>query len=315
MAKHNYIILNGQVVDEPKIIKNQNNVSTRAILKLKVIRGVRDIGNNISHIKYDFPVIMSGNAEIIKIAEKVNSGDMVEVKGSITTKNVKKTISCPHCGFKNKQNGVVVFVNPIYLNVREKKVSIEKGIEFLKQRCEISNQATLIGPLCRDIQSFKLDSGLIITTYQMAVRRKFKILDDSAENRVDFPWIKSYGSIAVKDAESLKKGSYVFIDGMVQTREISKKTLCSQCNQEFNWKDANMEVVPYAVEYLRDYNTEEDIKKKEKEEQLKALRDVFDEDFIDNEKPNEVPKFEFKEADDSNEIENKDDLKKFILGE
>ena len=50
---------------------------------------------------------------------------------------------------------------------------------------------------------------------------------------------------------------------MLQTRELVRKNTCLSCDKEFNWKDTNMEIVPYAVEYLRDYYTEDEIKAKE----------------------------------------------------
>lgn len=323
MAKHNQITLNGQVIQDPHPFTDKNGVLVRMAIALKVIRGRRDIGNNILDIKYDFPAIVSGNKEILKIMKKIKKGDMIEVKGSITTRNTIKHHSCPHCGEKNQQNGVIVFITPIYIGIRERQKSEADGLELLKERCEISNQATLIGPLCRDVKRFKLDTGLNITTYQMAVRRKFRVIDDSAENRVDFPWIKSYGDIAVKDGETLKKGSYIFVDGMVRTRRLKRRCVCEHCQEAYAWEDLNMEIIPYAVEYLREYKTVEDIEK-EKEEQSKADRKEVEailrklsEDEIDNEKPTTVPeKYEFDDEEDeeNNNKESAEDLKKSILG-
>lgn len=275
MAKHNNVFLYGQVMNTPKIIKDENGNYLRGMCSVKIIRGLRDFGDNITNIKYDVPVVMTGEPEKIAIMDTWNMGDMVEVKGSITTKEVNKGTTCKACGQKNLSEGNVVFVNPVYLGVRETGVSPEEGLELLRKRVEISNCATLIGTLCRNVETFRTNNGLQITQYQLAVNRKYRVKDDSAENRTDYPWVKSYGQIAVDDSKFLQMGAMVYVDGMIQTREVDRVTVCSNCGEQYHWKDAALEIVPYAVEYLQGYITPEEYEKHEDELNKAAVDSVF----------------------------------------
>ena len=310
MAKHNHVIINGQVAQNPTIIRDENGVPERGIVAIKTIRGIRDFGNNIDNLRYDMPIVMTGAPELVKKMSKWREGDMVEVKGSLTTRDITRNSTCIHCGHKQGRKGSAVFVNPIYLGLREqlsklirstspgsieyteqKRECEAKGIELLKERCEISNQATFIGPVCREPSVYKTEKGLVITTYQMAIRRKFRIKDDSADTKTDFPWVKAYGAIAVNDAKALKKGTYVFVDGMIQTREFERTIKCEHCGHDYTYKGNTAEIVPYAIEYLRDYNTPEDIEKKEKEEGRLAAEAVLNENVVDELKPVDDPEF------------------------
>jgi single-stranded DNA-binding protein len=175
---------------------------------------------------------------------------------------------------------------------------------LLKDRCEISNQVTLIGPVCREPKVFRTEKGLFITTYQLAVRRKFRIKDDSANIKTDFPWIKSYGSIAKNDANSLKQGSYIFVDGMLQTRELKRIQVCEACGAEREWKDSAMEIVPFATEYLRDFYTIEEIMAKERAEGKLAAEQVLNESQIDIARPLDKPDYIEESDDDDNNAMN-----------
>lgn len=294
MAKHNNVFLYGQVIKDPTIIRNEDDEFVRGICSIVVMRGVRDFGNNVEKLKYDMPVIMTGNPVQVAEMAKWKAGDMVEVKGAITTKDVAKSTICKHCGKKNKKKGNVVFVNPIYMGLRESNISEEKRIELLKKRCEISNQVTVVGTLCREPQGFVTESGLYITTYQLAVNRKYRIKEDPAEIRTDFPWVKSYGAIAENDIKSLKKGAYILIDGRIQTREIERTQVCEHCGEEYKWNDSALEIVPYATEYLRNFYTKEEQEKKDAEEYKNIMQEIFSEGEI--ERPEDTP--------DINELEN-----------
>lgn len=292
MAKHNFALLNGQVTKKPKLIENPaTGKIERALANILVIRGIRDFGNNIDHIKYDSPIIMSDNPEIIRKMAQWEEGDMVEIKGSVTSKDIIKSCSCKQCGFKNKKRGSLIYINPIFVGTHEKRLSKIEGLEALKSRCEISNQVTLIGPVCREPQLYVTSTGLPITTYQMAVRRKFRIANDAIENKTDFPWIKSYGAIAKNDATAIIKGSYIFVDGMLQTRELERTQVCEQCGAEYKWNDFAMEIVPFATEYLRDFKTKDEIQKETLEAGATIASSVLNEDYIDENRPIDKPDF------------------------
>ena len=92
MAKHNQVMLYGIVTKIPKIFKNETTGEfVTAYCPITVIRGTRESGSDgISDLRYDAPVIMSGNPKIIEEMSHWEINDMVEIKGVITTRNVIK---------------------------------------------------------------------------------------------------------------------------------------------------------------------------------------------------------------------------------
>lgn len=281
MAKHNYVSLYGQVTRAPTIYKNEETGEyIRGICPLVVVRGIRAADTEMQQVKYDNPIIMSGNPEQIKKMESWRVGDMIEIKGAVTTKNVTKSKTCPNCEKKNLKDGTVVFVSPIHIDIREKNVSLAQGAALLKERNEISNIVFALGSLCNDPQLYQTDKGTLLATYQIAISRKFRIQEDAADVRTDFPWIKSYGVIAREDAKSLKKGSLIYVDGFLQTRKIEKNCTCAHCGEVFKWPDSSMEIVPYTTEYLRNYNTPEEIQRLEDEKHQIEINKIFSESEI-----------------------------------
>jgi single-stranded DNA-binding protein len=299
MAKHNQVILNGQVSIPPRVICDEHGTPVRAMCGVDVMHGTRDFGNNIDNIKYDVPIIMTSESEMIKKIASFKKGDMVEIKGTITTKDVTKRTTCKYCGHKHEKLGNLVCITPIYAEVRETALSDENGKKVLRDRCEISNMVTVIAPLCRDPQLYKTDKGKSVTTYQLAIRRKFRIKKD-ADVRTDFPWVKSYGLIAENDAKTLRKGSYVFIDGRIQVRQLTRVQECEKCGKTYEWTDSATEIVPYSVEYLRDFYTKEEIEKREKEEGRIAAEEIFNEEEITLRRPTDIPDYKDEEDEPSN---------------
>ena len=224
----------------------------------------------------------------------------IEIKGTITTRDITKRTTCKFCGHKHEKEGNLVCVTPIFAEVRETGLSDEKGKKILRNRCEVSNMVTVIAPLCRDPQLYVTEKGTYVTTYQLAIRRKFRIKKDT-DIRTDFPWVKSYGGIAANDARSLKKGAYVFIDGRIQVRQLKRIQVCENCGETYEWTDSATEIVPYAVEYLRDFYTKEEIEKREKEEGKIAAEEIFSEEDISLNRPTDVPDFKDDDTEDLKE--------------
>lgn len=275
MARQNFVLLNGQVIQDPRIIKDSEGNYLRAMCSLKVIRGVRDFGDNISHLKYDCPVIMTGNPEKVAEIETWKVNDMVEIKGVLTTKEIKKVTICEECGAKNKVDGSYTYINPIFMERKETGITKEEGLELLKKRCEISNYLLCVGTLCRDVDTYVTDKNLKIAQYQIAVNRKYRIKDSSAEERTDYPWVKSYGENAISDEKAIKKGSVVLIDGMLQTREIVRTSVCSECGTSYKWNDQATEIVPYQIEYLQNFTTNEEWEQAQVQAEEEAKNQVF----------------------------------------
>ncbi len=279
MARHNNVQLYGTVATDPKIIKDSDGNPLQGLCTLTVIRGIRDIGEKIDDIKYAHPAILTKNVDLIKEMETWKKNDMVEIKGTMTTKTIKKTKTCPNCGTKNGIQGEFVYINPIYLSARERNNSDKRVLELLRQRCEISNNVMLIGSLCREPKYYAVDGKGKQAQYQLAINRSYHIKEDSADIKTDYPWIYSYGEIAENDAAVMHTGTLVLVDGMIRTREIKERKLqCENCGEIYTFQDTATEVVPYKTEYLQNFYSFED---KEKMEQ-NLLQNTVEEIFGDN---------------------------------
>lgn len=275
MAKHNFVLLNGQVTSNPRIYRDNEGNPLRGMCAVTVIRGTRDFGDNLCHIKYDCPIIITGNPVQIEEMAAWKENDMVEIKGAITTKDINKSTKCDKCGEKTTEKGTAVFVNPIYMARRETNITKEQGFELLKKRAEISNIATVVGKLMKDPEVYSAPNGMQITQYSLGVMRKYRIKEDAAEIRVDYPWVKSYSKIAELDAKVLRKDSKVFVDGMLQARDVLRKTVCPNCGHEYTWNDTALEIVPYAVEYLEGCLSIEELEEQEEAKAESVVNGIF----------------------------------------
>lgn len=258
MARENFVLLHGQIISDPKIYQAEDGTLTRAITAIKVLRRPYINGNGEvigGKLHVDCPIIMTGSVDFIHKFSEMQEGDMVDIKGVVTTREVTKSTICKKCGHKNSVLGNSVYITPIYACRRENKLNPVTGFELLKERNEISNLFILIGNLCRPPQYYT-DKSINYSTcqYQIAVNRKYHIRDMGVEERTDYPWIKSYGKQAQQDALRLQEGSTIYVIGGIQTREILRTTRCEDCEEEYTWKDTASEIVPYAVEYLTGCN-------------------------------------------------------------
>lgn len=279
MAKHNIVNLYGVLLSPPTITYDEKEKKyTKGLCVLIVIGAEKDLRNfdKVKYYSYSCPVIMTQNEKHIEEMLKLHQWDIVEIKGTVSTKDVIKNSTCSHCGGVNKVHGKVVTIQPMYIGLRgfiedmpEDSQDMSKIMEALKPHIEISNQATVIGTLCGDPELYMVKKGkkggFLVTQYKLAVNRKYRVLEDPSDLKTDYPWIKAYGAIAESDAKALHQGSTVFIDGLIKTRSFTRSTVCEHCNEVYEWEDSTMEVTPYSVEYLRNFYTSEDSKQMEEE--------------------------------------------------
>lgn len=250
MARENTVILHGQIQTMPKVYVKDGKPS-RGIIVVKTLRRTNGTGGYAgSKLYFDCPIILTRNEDMIRQFYNLEAGDMVDIKGALTTKEVEKSALCPHCGTKNSARGNTVFVTPIFVEKREHALSPEDGLRTLKERSEISNLITVIGTLCRDPEYHQDDKGRDYAQYQLAVNRRLRIREDSPDIKTDYPWVKTFGQQALNDSRALRKSSVIYITGAVQTREIVRTSICMECGKTFTWKETVTEIVPYATEYL-----------------------------------------------------------------
>lgn len=253
--KFNKATLYGSVVAKPKIIKDDDGEYQNGIFLLNVIRNERYTGdtNKNNNIRQDAIIIRSTDPENIKIMETFEKDDMVFLKGVLVTKSVMKGTFCTECNAEQKKEGMIVYVNPIFIERREHNLTHEESMNLLYQHKEISNEIFLVGHLCIDPIKVEALKKTDVTQYQISVTRTYHL----DENKTDFPWVKSYGEKAKEDLKRLKCGSGVLIDGCLQSRIFPKKAVCCKCGNVYEWNDNAMDIVPYSVEYLTSYVTDE----------------------------------------------------------
>ena len=270
MPKQNVVYLKGPVIKLG--INNHIDGSSEGVCVLGVIRGYRQVGDGRNQVKIDRPIIMSRNQDIVNQMMSFKKNDIICVKGAIATRTVMKASVCPNCKNKNEQEGLAVYIEPIFIEKVGSQEDDSSSLNYLNSIREISNQVFMFGNLTRDPKKVKVKNGPIVTQYPLAVHRKFTVKEDLPSVDVDFPWVKVYGQNAISDRERLKKGSTVFIDGLIQTRSINKKAVCEHCKQRYEWKDRALEIVPYETEYISGYYTEEEVLENEKERKKQILK-------------------------------------------
>lgn len=273
MARHNLVTINARVLANPTIIiNNETGEYKQGFCWVATIRNDRDNGLDDDTFKFDRPLILTGNPEIIKNMETWKQNDIVEIKGAVTTKDVIKKPRCPICSEKNSQEGVLDFVSPIFTSVRKTNLSEEESIDELDRLREISNNVILMGYLTGPVKYYHPEGDKYRTSsYQIAVNRKYFLKDDYADVRTDYPYIRTFGQQAKLDHICLDQSSLILVDGYIQTKEYTKRIQCKHCNEFFDWNDNSIEIIGNSIEYLQNFLTPEEVEA-QKEQQANDIK-------------------------------------------
>lgn len=276
MAKHNHVSMLGVIQRKPQVVV-QDGEYKQAIAFLRITRGPREVGDNRYAVKYDYPVMISRDPKMIEQIDQWIVGDVILVKGVIATTTIRKKSTCTNeeCGEANFFEGLMVYINPIHLLKVAHFDTDEEAMRFIQENGEISNQVQVIGTLVRDPKKITPKTGLIVTQYQIALNRKYKIPTDPPEIKSDYPWVKVYGENAIADKKRLHTGSEIYIDGCIQARRINRKSVCAACGEEYTWCETAMELVPFSTEYLNEFYSDEEIEQHEQERLDQIKRDIF----------------------------------------
>ena len=86
------------------------------------------------------------------------------------------------------------------------------------------NKVLLIGRLTRDPENKSLPSGQQVTSFGMATDRSYTSKQGEKQQKTEFHNIVCFGRLAEISSQYMNKGSLVFIEGRLQTR---------------NWNDAS----------------------------------------------------------------------------
>lgn len=259
MAKENYISLRGQLRNEVSFIKDPNTgLDKLAMFTLYVIRrSTRDRAGNLTP-KFDKPIIMTADQEMINMAKKLELHDIVEIKGTFRTGFTKGHRQCPHCGKIHQIELGLQTINPSFIGALVHLNNDTEGLSYLVDTAEISNVAKVMGRVCTatdNIVTAETDRGNLYSRYQLAVNRKLFIKGtNDYEDHTDYPLVYSYDDTAYQDSLVLKQGTLLYLDGFVHTMKIDQVLNCDECGNDFSFETQRMNLTPYSNEYLRDYD-------------------------------------------------------------
>ena len=263
MARGNMIYMMGSVISKPtiKIDKDGNFIVGRITLLTARRSGLNSRQQLAGEVRSDEQLIMSRNPYMIehRIAE-LSEGDIICVKGTLSTREVMKKVRCPYCSeIASESMGVIVYIDPLsIMKIKEAgELEPEEVIKFLAKNTEFSNYAMCFGTLVREPR-YSLDyegATRREANIQVALNRKRQIIEDGPEKKTDYPYIRAFGKIAEETAKVLHTGSEIYIEGAIETREIQMTKVCSHCEKEFFVNGTAVELVPYSVEYISNIDT------------------------------------------------------------
>ncbi len=292
MSRLNLGFFYGRVHKTPCISYNEESGEYNyGMSYLDVVRGLRSVGDDVRFVKHDKLLVMSREQEMVESMQTWQENSIILVKGCISTKKMEKKSNCtnPECiNPKNWQVGNVVYITPIYVKKKRDFDNKEEAIEHIVNNRDISNAIHVIGTVLKDPKIVTTKRGVQFTQYPMAINRKFVIRTDDPSIRTDWPIVKSYGEQARSDKAYLKYQADIMIDGFLQGRIVTRRSICSCCGTEYTWKDSCMELVPYdgAIEYITGHKTREEVEKEQNctvEEYFQKLYDSGFKDLIDDE--------------------------------
>ena len=280
MATHNEGRFYGIVEKRPKVFID-DGVYIKGTGFITVLKGDRKTGETVRKGKKGFekvyeytPLsIISKDPEILDNMKDWKENDLVLIKAQVITTNVTKKQKCPHCGeVYEKEGAVITYLNPVHVSVEKSFERKEDAIEELKRHAEISNQVTVIGVVCADPISMGDYDECV--KFPLATDRKYFVASDDPETRTDYPYIHCYGEKNIDATKRIMVGTDVFIEGTLRLRKYPPLEVTCQnpvCKKTFTWTDFTMDVVPYAIELLDRYKTDEMLK----EESDKEVDDIL----------------------------------------
>ena len=223
-------------------------VANIAVITILYTLGIKEaVIINILRISLTAMLFGNLNSFLFSIA-----GAVLSMVTMIVLKKIKQFI-CPHCGEVTSRDGVIIYVDPIFIKRCEIGVSQEEGYRLIEDSEEISNQVKIMGTLCREPQLYENPKNKQMECdFQIASNRNRHILEDNPEKRTDYPWVKAYGKQAVDYYEALHVNSTVYIDGALQARSVKREFVCEKCGEVFEAVDSAIDIIPYNLEYLKD---------------------------------------------------------------
>ena len=276
MATHNQARLVGFVKGNITIVGQENE--EKAFFTIRTVH--RDVDLYHEEKFEDIMIFYDGASEqMMNKIRKLEQFDIVDIKGVFNILTMNKTSTCPNCGHKNiKYFTSTTFVYPIHLQKlnalyqayeHDEKLPEELLIKHYK---EISNQVIICGTVVKKPELKQL-KNTVCCRYPLGVNRKYYI-KTQGEITADYPYIYTFGQQAEDDERHLLQGSTVLVDAFIRTRMVQSNMKCETCGADYQFPDTATEFIPYSIEYLKDYLTDEDIAVRESEEMTASYNDA-----------------------------------------
>lgn len=286
----------GYITEEPTV-RGEEGAST---VMLKVRTTHRRTEDHFEHRVFEDILVYfndNSNKKLMNRMKELKKMDLVDIKGVFSVMLLNKPSLCEHCGHRNiKYNGCLTVLWPISAI---KRGNLEADCQRWKEQCmayqslteeekaaglmkdpkadepipekvlmthfqEISNQVLVIGTLVSDPERIGTEKRPGCR-YMLGIDRKYYIRTQ-ADITADYPYVYSFGEQALMDLRHLHKGSLVLADAFLRTREVQNNMVCEACGRSYQFRDAAMELIPYSIEYLNNYWTDEDIANYEDEQ-------------------------------------------------
>lgn len=260
MATHNHVLTTGYIKTEPMIVGEDTG-------DVKFICQIRTTHRNTDGYydkNFEDLLIYYDGEELMPKLKKLKQYDVIEVKGVFNVMTMNKLSICPKCGHTNvKENATATYIYPIAIlklnslsTTNEWNSAALDGIITTHYE-EWSNNLFLVGTVAKEPEMIGTEKHPCCR-YMLGIDRKYYI--KTQDNiKADYPWVYSYGQQAAWDYMHLKVGSTVMIDGFIENRNCQPKIKCEKCTTEYEYDDVMTSFIPYSVEYLKDYITDEEI--------------------------------------------------------
>ena len=153
MARKNRVTLWGKVINEPMISQDPVTLELKkASFFMMVMNQDRDNGIDEGGVMYSQPFVYTENPEMIKEISTWKQGDLVDVRGVLTTVDAKRAAICTNCNNKIVKDGEVTLITPLFIEKRYSGADLteKESAEIIRNHREVSNLVELSGSLCAD---------------------------------------------------------------------------------------------------------------------------------------------------------------------
>lgn len=273
MAQHNQVRGVGFLLKDPTILNEGIEGSEKILFQIRTIRRHID---DYRGKKFEDLIVFYDGSDFMEKMKKLKKFDLVDIKGVVDILTVDKQSICPYCGKQNvKHMGSSTFIYPIaFFKLNNVETSYEHNEDLpeailQKHYREVSNEALIVGTVVSTPEMIGTDN-IKCCRYRLGVDRKYYI-KTQGDVTADYPWVYTYGKQAEWDSTHLKEGALVLVNAFIHNREIDANTVCMHCGADYTYPDVVTELIPYSVEYLNNYKTNEEIAleyEKEKREKI-----------------------------------------------